>query len=522
MRFIHSTLPIIALAFFLFLGCQQPKPDPCLVTNFADAKKFSYANEVAGSCEGFVPESDDWDSHSAPIVLVRHGNAMNYYDYSYLLEHLAKNGFIAASCEGSEGSLLTHLQTLKTMFQSNPQVPVGLLGHSVGGDIALSTALLNLDQNKPNNLKGILALAPQPTSNIALPATACGNYFVIYGSHDEDVTGWQNSSPPSPGLKPACGFESYDMAGTEANMDGLLLIPKNPPMQKGMLFIYGADHNSFRELPISGAPCTLDSYLSEQTHKNLLKCYATAYFLWVLQNETIYKEMLEGKWIPSTIKLDQTEKPGDWGNPPSQPIRLFFQSSKTRRRVIANFEEPVIYWTTAGLFVATGAAADFSFYSPHITNCMRITWFDTNTDRHLWFPVPNDPDTWTGTKRNVSDFAALSFRAGQIYNDGGVNPYLQDQDFTVWLLDENENKATATVKKNAIGKIPYPDRFDYKGGGFNCKGAGDYSKSVMSTIRIPLSAFEAKVDLSKVAFVLFEFENTSKGTILLDNIEFTN
>lgn len=53
--------------------------------------------------------------------------------------------------------------------------------------------------------------------------------------------------------------------------------------------------------------------------------------------------------------------------------------------------------------------------------------------------------------------------------------------------------------------------------------AGDFTKSAMQTIRIPLSTMPASVDLTDVRAVQLRFDLTNQqGCVLIDSIEFTN
>lgn len=526
----HSALSMALLAAAPVVAPAQPGgpmkqslvakvPDPGKDFEYGSVAQDSYSNRY-GSCEYFAPSAVRWDPRSAPIVLLRHGNGFSHTEYSFLLEHLAKNGFIAGSATGTDADLLGHVSTLKGLFSSQPNVPVGLLGHSVGGDVILKSALLNEAQGKPHNLQALLGLAPAPHTDVELPATACDSYFLIYGSQDQDVTGWENAGPPQPGKEPSCAFESYDLAGTEANMDSLIIWPHNPPMRKSMLFVHGADHSRFSEG--TGILCPTKAYISKDAHHDILLGYATAYFLLELQGELFFEAMLTGDYVPPTIANLDTDAASGWGEAPGQPVRMFTQYSAKRRRVVANFEQPDPFGFYGQVFASVDEAGDHSYHSPHSTRTLRARWTPTDHWKMLWWEVPDAFDSFTGTKRNVSDFEALSFRAGQVYIPAGgilTNPYLQDQEFWVWLVDEDSNVRAAQVSQ--FGSVPFPARHIYPDNmGFQCKSGGDYSKTAMNTVRIPLSHFGEGVDLTKIEFVVFLFVPMTTGEILLDNIEF--
>lgn len=519
---------LLALTFALITAATasgQGTPDPCLVTKYTATRDGNYTNGH-GSAEWWIPDDPAWDNETAPIIVIRHGNGMNFRDYSFLLEHLALNGFIAASVEGVAPDLLGHIQTLKGFFGAG-DVPVGLLGHSVGGKTVVETALLNENQGKPHDLQALLALAPAPGVDLPLPATACDSLFVIYGSKDEDVTGWQTAAPPAPFHPPTNGFSLYDQAGTEANMDDMIIFPWNPPMRRNMLFVHGADHNRFREPAFPVVSCPTDAYLTVSTHQNLLKGYATAYYLWQLQGEWDWEDVIEGRDVPGTILSDATSEADDWGQPAGAPIRLSFQHSQTRRRVIANFEQPAAPLTSPIVSAVQDEAHDFTWFSPHDTRVLDVTCYPIPDIGWQWvlFGVPDQFDPWTGNKQNVEGFEAFSFRAGQVYvpedDIYNPNPYLQDQDFLVVLIDEDLGFQFASA--DTWGSLPYPDKYIYEEGGvWPCKSAADYTKTAMSTVSIPLSVFAPAVDLTRVIAVGMVFPEGTGGKFHFDNIEFTN
>src|SRR6185369_11941455 len=79
-----------------------------------------------------------------PMVVIVHGNGPlgGYLGYEYLMDHLARNGFIAASIhlEPNERGidrarvLRRHLQILFGMFGASAANNIGIMGHSRGGE----------------------------------------------------------------------------------------------------------------------------------------------------------------------------------------------------------------------------------------------------------------------------------------------------------------------------------------------------------------------------------------------------
>ncbi|MCP4246965.1 MAG: hypothetical protein GY778_07935, partial [bacterium] len=89
-----------------------------------------------------------------PLLVCVHGNGHSYQNYTYLLEHWAKNGFIAASIhlnggmagEGRASVLFKHIDILKTLFPGKVQNKIGIMGHSRGGEGVVSAARMNHQQ----------------------------------------------------------------------------------------------------------------------------------------------------------------------------------------------------------------------------------------------------------------------------------------------------------------------------------------------------------------------------------------
>jgi hypothetical protein len=107
---------------------------------------------------------------SYPVVLIVHGNGPlgGYLGYEYLLDHLAHNGFIAASihmqpCQnGTDRARIArrHLEILFTMFGSHAANNVGLMGHSRGGEAVVIAARLNEQESWGYAINAVISLAP--------------------------------------------------------------------------------------------------------------------------------------------------------------------------------------------------------------------------------------------------------------------------------------------------------------------------------------------------------------------------
>ena len=166
-----------------------------------------------------------------PVVVLVHGNSSHvnsYQGYDYLLDHLARNGFIAASIHMQPGQtgtdrarvLQAHLPILFAMFGASAQNNIGIMGHSRGGEAVAIAARLNTQEAWGWNINAVISLAPTNQYTFEhFGGTWAKPYLVLYGSLDGDLAGIGDT-----------GFELYDHASG---------------MNKSMAFIYGACHDRF-------------------------------------------------------------------------------------------------------------------------------------------------------------------------------------------------------------------------------------------------------------------------------------
>ena len=109
--------------------------------------------------------------------------------------------------------------------------------------------------------------------------------------------------------------------------------------------------------------------------------------------------------------------------------------------------------------------------------------------------------------QDVSGYSALQFRTALNFTDPR-NTVAQD-DFTVVLTDTAGHTASTTVGTWSKALIYMPGK------------VSRLPKVVLNAVRIPLNTFSG-VDLTHVASVRFNFDQTPKGAILLTDIAFAN
>lgn len=452
-----------------------------------------------------------------PLIVVVHGNWHDYTTYDFLLEHFAKNGFIAASIDlrhvagsglthdmrglGRANVLFKHLAVLEAKFGSKLQNNIGIMGHSRGGEGVVKAARLNKQQTLGHNINAIISLAPtdQYGSEVLGGAWATP-YFVLYGSRDGDISGaiWTTGY-----TVPQTGFALYDRASGA---------------RKSMVFVYRATHNGFitdnHDGPWDGE--NLADLLAPATQKKITKAYMNAFFRQYLKNEPKWEGMFTGEWQPKSVAATGARLYIQHRNP-DQPHKTVddFEGAT------ANWQSSTIGGTVShddassnptlpvdpqeGRMHDHTSAAGLDPKSPHDTKGLRLRW--DNPGDHLVFSIPSGD-------KDVSGYSVLSFRITQKV-DSTENTANQPQNLRVALKDSSNNERA--IRVSAFSEIPFPDH----------RANHAHSKSAMNTIRIPLTSYtivaagQPKVDLEKIVSLSFVFSEKPKGEIEIDEIEFS-
>jgi hypothetical protein len=438
---------------------------------------------------------------SYPLVVVVHGNSSftnSYQGYNYVLEHLARNGFIVASIHMLPGMdiygrcevTLAHIDALKSKFGIKAANNIGLMGHSRGGEAVYIVPRLNHDRALGHNINAVISLAPtnfHPTESLS-GVWACP-LQVVYGSLDGDV-----------GFVDFNGFQLYDRASGA---------------KKNMVFVYGACHDRFNtvwgDTDFTFGELTagdIARVITADAHQKIAKGYFNAFYRMMLKNEAQWEGVMKGDWIPAVVKT------ADAGH-----VKLYMQYSDTTNRQVDNFEGPhsATSWQTStiggnvtdsGTLPVTPSENNLptlDVQSPHETAGLLFRW--DNTADTLKYDIPP-------ASRNVTAFSALSFRISQ-KSGSAFNPANMAQDLRVKLTDSANNARSIRVSK--FREIPFPD----------VRGIFSFTKSAMCTVRVPLSSYiiqvinTQKVDLSNVTGITFEFLEKPAGEIEIDSIEFT-
>jgi len=420
-----------------------------------------------------------------PLVVVVHGNGHNYVNYAFLLDHLARNGFVAMSISiptGRNGlaranAFFDHLSIIRQIFGSKLQNNVGVLGHSRGAEAVFKIARLNNSLGLGIGLKALVSLAPTDQyGDETITGAASVPLFVLYGAKDNDVSGW----PP--------------YAGYNVRQTGFSLYDRYDDKDKSMAFVYEATHNGFVTAN------EISTALTAADQQKVLLAYANAFFRMHQRSEPEWVGMFTGEWKPPSVG--------------ATPAQIYFQYRNTQRRVVDNFEG-AHNWQTSSIgdtVAQTGLPAnptETQLYpqdikSPHDTGGLRLAWDSTGDEVNFAIPA---------AQQDVSQFSFLSVRVGQVVGSG--NPP-GAQDFRAALRDSVGNERS--IRVGIFGTIPEPAAPNSAGN----------EKSALATIRIPLSAYTivcqgaVQIDLTKVTNVKLQFLTTATGEIAVDEVEFAN
>jgi hypothetical protein len=493
-----------------------------------------------GSVAGRVYWPNSCDGTGAPsgvfpLVLIAHGDGHSYLDYGYLGRHLALNGFIVASIDAGQGlsnverakRIRTYLSFLRYSWTYKNQVAnnIALLGHSRGGEAVLTAARkLVLDWGYDHDINALLSLAPTDSDQDggtegleSLDASDCPALLVMYGSLDEDVSGYcTEGSDPFCGINPTAplgtGFSLYDRAGGEYSTEAVFAL--DDAVTKSMLFVERADHNRWRD------PCTNPGFglpsltpLSCDEHHELLEAYANAFFRWQLRGQSAYEPYFTGGWLPDVAR--------------EQDIRVLTQFSQGQgRRVIDNFQAGVWNQATLGtithdpqvVVVKKGTLFDYGNHTiPHDTQGMILRWSTNPFVIEPWirWTIPAGGGLFVADYRDFSGFQALSLRAGQI-DDAASNPAGAPQNFFVRLRD-GDGVWSPKVWVDAFTDLSYPHQAQVSLGFGSLKKT---PKSSLRTARIPLEYFSG-IDLDEVVDVELVFGDNAhlQGEIVIDSLE---
>jgi hypothetical protein len=431
---------------------------------------------------------------SYPLFVVVHGNGHTYTNYAFLLEHMARNGFIAVSIHLNTGlaglaranAFFDHITTINAIFGASVKNDVAVLGHSRGGEAVFKIARLNESLGLGVGLKALLSLGPTDRyGHETITGTTAKPLFILYGAKDDDVAGW----PPSSG---------YNVRQT-----GFSLSDRFDGQEKSMAFVYNATHNGFVTHNEAFGTPPVPPLMTVADQQKILLAYCNAFSRMHVLGELQWRGMFTGEWKPPAVAAT------------GAMIAVQFRSPT--RRGVDEFEGPHAPndWQTSSIGGAvtqsglTATPVEAQLYpqdnqSPHDTGGLRLVW-DGPTDQLVFDVPPGQGD--------VSAFSHLQVRLGKVVNSAS-NP-AGPQNLRVGLRDGAGNERL--IRASAFGGVPEIAVANEVGN----------TKSSLTTLRIPLTAYTVvcagavQVDLTNVSQVKLVFSEVASGEFAVDELEFT-
>ncbi len=520
-----ALLLILPLAARRAEGLLKQPDDPATDTTYGchwiHNYNWNYGGDGIGVVVGKIRfplptcDSADGPPDDIPLIVFAHGNAMTHTDHDYLMAHLARNGFVTVSIANSgdnetrASQMISYLNAIHAFWPWKDRLSdeVVFMGHSRGGEAAVAAARLLAEEGlgaEAYDVKAVISIAPtdgggqdgnDPREELTGDATE--SFLALYGSRDKDVTG--SEADVGMNLEPQkTAFAIYDRAGSEVSQEGLGIVGLH--LDKAFVFLYTLGHKDFLDADAFGSAAG----------QAAAKAYATAFLRWQVFGETEYRGFFDGTWKPESLAATE----------------LFNQVSSGTRRVLDNFEDGDEDTNYQGDTVTTSAAGFDTFEdgqlhellrsSPHAGGGLRIAWTEPTWIR---WGIPDEDIFFVGNKRDVSSYTHLSLRVSQVYADA-LNTEGEDQDFQLRIFTGSGFSAKVPVSLH--GRVPYPDEFQCSGPpscGFN--QPNDFTKSGMTTLRVPLSAF-GNVDFTDVrsVYLYFDLPEHPQGALTLDSLEF--
>jgi cysteine-rich repeat protein len=255
--------------------------------------------------------------HTYPLVVVAHGaGAQDFQQYTDLLEHLAFNGFIAASIRttplGTNTTTASQradyieafVDCVNTASKSNSILPrwngrLAVVGHSRGAESAARLAQSDTFPPDGVHLDALVTLSPANGENTMGSGVAsdqqCSegpwlrgrdvpNLLTIDGALDQD-TG-------------ARGSTYFDGAASEWPWHNIDV------MDRTHVWLSRGRHDGWIEkVQADGNTTAIPSTaLSNPTHHAVLRAYTNAFLRWVMFDDAEYRSLLTGEAISPTVQ----------------------------------------------------------------------------------------------------------------------------------------------------------------------------------------------------------------------------
>lgn len=404
---------------------------------------------------------------------------------------------------------------------------VGTMGHSRGGEGVSRHYTYNRSLGSPYNVRAVLPLAPVNFSRELMDNV---NLMVLLPYCDGDVADLQ-------------GVHYYDdsrfFAGDPTNKHTMLVMGGNhsyyntiwtPPSHdpEGLATFPAATWDDWAAFEDSGRQDPWCGDLQPGNHKlnppqarGTLKAYLTAFFRAYVGGESVFVPLLKGDAPPPPSAITSEIAMSYHGKDAS---RLDVNRTLDSSSLTVDQQGGAVTQSGLNPYELCGGTTSLHCLSfpqpakrePHTTvsaramlvpglSQLRIGWDDMTATYENDLPAATD----------VSGYVNLQFRASVYFVDAR-NPSGANQDFMVTLTDGSGN-AVSTLVSSSLQPF-YP--LFYPPGLFGPPNRA-VPKLVLNTIRLPISQF-AGVDLTDVRSVVFSFNQTASGALLVTDLSFSD
>jgi hypothetical protein len=469
-----------------------------------------------------------------PLTLVVHGNhhMIDYSEpgYEYLGELLASRGYIVVSIDENflngylTGSvkwendarawlLLKHLeiwhewnQTPGSFFEGLVDIEqIALIGHSRGGEAVALAAAFNHLSHYPDNanirwnfnfsIQSVIAIAPvdQQYKPAGHPnQLTYVNYLILQGSHDADLSKYD-------------GFRQYQRIHfNNSNSDKF----------KAGLYIYNANHSRFNSvwglrdfsLP-KGLFLNQQPLLSPESQRQIASLYISAFLESTLKGVEEYIPIFEdyrnaGNWLPPTLYVSQYQDAGYW------PVAEYEEDNDVTTMTVEGGSisgKRLARWKEEEVKFRTGTSQN--------NHAVVLGWNRIGS----WYQIRLPKDSSATLGLDINDHLVFNLADGR-----GLLEDIEYLDFTILLEDEDGNRTSILLSEvnQLLPQLPVQftklaswENEDYK----------NPTEIVFQTFRIPISTFldvNPQFDLEKIKEIRFIFDQSTSGTIILDEIGF--
>jgi hypothetical protein len=465
----------------------------------------------------------------------------SYHGYDYIARNLASNGFIVVSISANginaadgppdfgalaRAQLIQEHLNLWNTFNTVGGAPfgslfvgtidmqnIGTMGHSRGGEAVVRHFQYNQSLGSPFGIKAVFAIGPTDFNReiinrvpVAVTLPYCdGDVKTLEGVHYFDDSRYNVPGDPA-------GKHAFLVMGADHNFYNTIWTPGALPgggSDDWLGFTPGGAGDPFCGTGIGNQRLT-----PAQQQADGLVSVASFFRTYIGHESQFLLPLATGGFShqidPATVHASY--------HPPDQP--------QFRRDLNRFLDSTSLTTSTVGGAIAENGLSPYSLCGggpPEPTPCLTGLNFGQQPHHDSFTPITGglsqlitgwNAATATYTyimpvgQRSALGFRALQFRAGvnftDVRNGGGA------QDLTITITDGLGKAISAKVSTAAPGALFFPPG-----------ATGPVPKSVLNTVRIPLSSFPG-LRLFDIRQIDFKFDQKATGAIMITDLAFTS